>query len=290
MFSSAATAVQDDGIIDIHLPLNTGAATNARDKLAAAGMKVSEADEFVPMLLAIDSGDSRPITLTAENGKTLCLAVTWKDDALKTMRFSKSSISESELSILAFMAAHERAHCKELLADETAASKAMIGDSMFWRSESKADALARQAVHALGKSGSVAAEAWRTRRLFDFMAGDIQHWTTPIVDLIESTGDITESGVEKAFDALGGEKGFADLTSCWRSLLSALFAGDDRSQEQALAWTQAVAKLPTAARSSLPELDDIRKAAIHAWPSSNDWRLEATGRSLPFKLKRSFSH
>jgi len=73
------------------------------------------------------------------------------------------------------LAAHETTHSKDRLVDEPAGSSQTIEDSVYWRSEAWADAVARQAVLALGQNGVAAAEAWQTRRMFDLLAGDIQH-------------------------------------------------------------------------------------------------------------------
>jgi len=104
---------------------------------------------------------------------------------------------------------------------------------------------------------------------------------------MESSGNISADGAEQAFAALGGESAFADLNAGWNALLAALFAGEDRSQAQTLAWAAAVAKIPPAFRGALPELDEIRKTALGVWPDSEDWCLPATGRTRPPQRKAS---
>lgn len=287
MLSTVATAVEDDGIVDVQIPLAPGDATTVRDRLAVAGLALAQADEFVSTLLADHGGDSRVIPLKGTKGKALCLALVWKDEALDTVRFSQTSGPDIDRAMLAFVAAHERTHCKDRLMDEPAGSSQTIEDSVYWRSEAWADAVARQVVRALGQDGVAAAEAWQTRRMFDLLAGDIQHWTTPLVEWMESSGNISAGGAEKAFAALGGESAFADLNAGWSALLAALFAGEDRSQAQTLAWAAAVARIPPALRGALPELDEIRKTALRAWPDAEDWRLPATGRTRPPQRKAS---
>lgn len=102
ILSTAAAAVEDDGIVDVQIPLESGDATTVRDRLAVAGLALAQADEFVSMLLASDGGDSRVLPLKGTKGKALCLALVWKNEALDTVRFSPTAGPDIDRAMLAF--------------------------------------------------------------------------------------------------------------------------------------------------------------------------------------------
>lgn len=61
-------------------------------------------------------------------------------------------------------------------------------DADLWLEESLADFEARVSVSKLGGHGKYAIAAWELNRSFGLLMGNLEHWTTPLIPMIQKTG------------------------------------------------------------------------------------------------------
>jgi hypothetical protein len=151
-------------------------------------------------------------------------------------------------------------------------------DADFWLEESLADLDARVSVSKLGVPGQHAIAAWERYRLFGLLEGNLVHWTTPLIPMIQKTDAKDKPPMNLAALEPGGDASYEAMNASWHKLRKALFTGADESTEQATAWKNAVQAFPAGLRSAIPTLVSLRVLSKQLWPNEPDWRSKAARR------------
>lgn len=284
MATSAAPAHAEGKIFYAVLPMGAKEANSLVHRLVAQGMSKQWGREFRTYFRTTEFDNSRPFLIPTQTGH-ICVATAMHYDIDKVMKFGPSQEEETRQAIQEFLLAHEASHCREaqttlkhLLFDEGGEE---LAGFRLWLEESLADHRARLAAHERGRAGYNAVIAWERRRLFDLLTGDLEHWSTPLFNVMSGIATAGHAEMTQAAEVLGGEAAYPLIERGWRQLFRALFAGGDGSAEQMAAWNAAITTFPEGMRTALPSLIDLRKLSQEIWPEALDWRLKAIGRSKP---------
>lgn len=269
-------------IFDAVLPMVSSEAEKLADKLIANGMNHQLRADLVDSFRTTVFGDSIPIVLQAAGGP-LCLAAALRYDVDQVMQVSPDKSWKTEQAVTAFLLAHEASHCKKILSQMRGErSWPILDDQMsdadLWLEESLADLDAKDSVRKLGVPGQHAIKAWERYRLFGLLKGNLGHWTTPLIPMIQNTEAPDLPPLKPAALAPGGDDTYKAMNAVWRDLRTALFAGDDGSTEQAAAWVNAVKAFPAMLQPAIPTLVDLRALSKAIWPAAPDWRFNAIAR------------
>lgn len=265
------------------LPMAPQEAEKLMSRLLAKGLDKRWRRDFRDFLVNTAVGNSAPLLLPVAAGN-VCLATALRYDIDKVMGFSEDKGEDTRQAVADFLLVHEASHCREILLRDGAnpgwAEKASddfegIG---LWYEEALADYRAREALRKQGMPGFKANAAWERRRLFDLLAGDLDHWTTPLVHAAEGHSGADAEVLAQAGAGLGGQHAYEALNRLWSSLVQALFVGADEGAEQAQAWEAASNAFPAGLRAVVPSLNQLRSMAREIWPDAPDWRLKAIGR------------
>jgi hypothetical protein len=269
-------------IFDAVLPMVSSEAEKLADKLIANGVNHLLRADLVDSFRTTVFGDSIPIVLQAAGGP-LCLAAALRYDVDQVMQVSPEKSWETKQAITAFLLAHEASHCKKIMSQMRGERSwpvldAQMTDADFWLEESLADLDARVSVRKLGAPGQHAIKAWERYRLFGLLKGHLEHWTTPLIPMIQKNAAKDKRPLDVSALGPGGDASYEAMNEAWRKLWKAIFTGADKSAEQAAAWNNAVQAFPVALRPAIPSLTSVRALSKNVWPDAPDWRYEATAR------------
>ncbi len=266
------------------LPMNAADADALMHKLMAFGLDQKWMSPFRDYLRTTEFFNSMPWVLDAGD-RPLCVATALRYDIDQVMLVSPEKNAETEQAVTAFLLAHEASHCERMLAQLAGEHSrpylggADIADQDLWVEESLADHAARLSVRGLGKAGENATAAWERYRLFGFLSGDLEHWTTPLIQMIQKADARDDVPLDAAaLGVMGGNVSYSAMAAGWRRLRKALFAGEDQSTEQVTAWASAVQAFPMDLRPAIPSLDSLRALSRQLWPDAPDWRRKAIRR------------
>lgn len=239
------------------------------------GVQAELSKELASYMLS-GNADSRIMLLPLDNPKA-CVAVVAKHEALDVGRFAKRRPEGFEDALIAFLAEHEKAHCSGFVVSLPAGR--MPTDAESWLEEARSDLAAREAMRSRGRAGEAVADAWLTRRLFDFLSADEYHWTTPWVKAAERSPMGTRSLPSPSGQAAAALSEAA--MQLRKELINALFADSETSGKgQETAWDAAKNSAPDELSKWIPSLPEVREAAKAAWPDAQDWRLPTSGRTF----------
>jgi len=281
--SSTAHGSEQSRIFHAVLPMASADAQNLADKLVAYGIDAEHRADLVDYFRTKVFGDSIPMVLKAAGGP-LCLAVGLRLDIEQVMQVSPEKGLKTEQAITTFLLAHEASHCKRILAQMRGDRSwpilnEQMTDADLWLEESLADLDARVSVGKLGVHGQHAIAAWERYRLFGLLKGNLEHWTTPLIPMIQRTGANDKPPLNHAALESGGDASYEAMNAAWRLLRRALFVGDDGSTAQAAAWENAILAFPVSLRPAIPTLVSLRALSRKIWPDAPDWRSKAAHRS-----------
>lgn len=283
---SGATAAPTAEPVDARIfmavvPMSAEEANALVRKLVSKGLKRKWVPIVREILRMTEYATSGQLLLPARKGD-ICMAIAMGHDIDKAMGYAPERNQGTRQAISAYILAHEASHCREALINGWGKKGATeVSGIRVWQDESLADQRARNAMRALGTAGQNAIVAFDIFRIFCFLEGDLDHWTTP---LVMSLGEVTSpesSDIAQATAELGGDQAYSTIETGWRQLHSALFVGSDGSAEQALAWDEAIATFPAGMSKALPPLAELRALTRQIWPDAPDWRLKAIARIRP---------
>jgi hypothetical protein len=250
-------------------------------RLIASGLEQKWISPVSDYVRTTEFFNSLPLVLDAGD-RPLCVATALRYDINQVMLVSPDKSAETEQAITAFLLAHEASHCARLLSQLAGENSwpylvgTDISDHDIWVEESLADHAARLSVSGLGKAGQNATTAWERYRLFGFLKGDLEHWTTPLLPMIQKADVMASVTLNAIALGEGSDVSHLAMTAGWHRLKKALFAGDDGSTEQATAWENVVQTFPVNLRSAIPSLVSLRALSRDIWPDAPDWRRMAT--------------
>lgn len=282
-FNAHAETLQapvQERIFNAVLPMSAADAANLADKLVASGIDQQHRADLIDYFRTKVFGDSIPMVLQAA-GSPLCVAIALRYDVDQVMQFSPARNGEAEQAITHFLLVHEASHCRKILAQMRGeqswpALNAQMTDADLWLEESLADLDARGAMGKLGRYGNNAIAAWERYRLFGFLKGNLDHWTTPLLPMFQKTSAKDQPPLDLTALEPGGDASYEAMNVAWRHLRSALFVGEDGSPAQAAAWTSAVQAFPVRLRPAIPSLVSLRALSKQLWPDAPDWRRKAS--------------
>lgn len=282
--SAFAASPLDENIFLAVLPMNAEDADALVHQLEAKGLEKEWGAHVHEYLLLAENLNSIPLFLPAQKG-ALCLASAMRYDIDKAMKLSPEQDAATRQAITTFLLAHEVSHCRQFLPLKAREGQGealpALADYPLWLEETLADHRARLAVQPLGKAGQNAIVAWERYRLFGFLDGDLDHWTTPLIHRLGETTAVDSTAVTLAASGMGGDASYQAITPGWQRLRKAIFIGDDGSPEQMQAWNSGVNSLPEEMRPALPSLTELRALTKGIWPEASDWRLKAISRVRP---------
>lgn len=282
--TSATQAHAESKIFYAVVPMSAKEADFLVRRLVAQGMPKDWARDFRNHFRTTEFDNSRPFLIPTQTGH-VCVATAMRYDIDKVMKFAPCQDEDTRQAIQDFLLAHEASHCSEvqttlkyLLSDESAEE---LESFRLWLEESLADHRARLAAHQWGRAGYNAVMAWERRRFFDMLSGDLEHWSTPLINVMVADATTEHADLTQVAAALGGEAAYQSIERGWLKLRRALFAGEDGSAEQMVAWDDAVNTFSEGIRPAIPSLSELRDSARAIWPDAVDWRLKVIGRSKP---------
>jgi hypothetical protein len=259
-----ARDLADPRIFRALVPMPAGEAKRLVQRLGRAGLAEEWHASLDTYLRNEQVGDSRPIELPARSGR-LCLAMALRQDVEAVLALAPVQDTETRRAVGEFLLTHEAAHCVASMAltdpfaqsDDSTLEDPELNGLPLLREESLADQMAHHHMHSLGRAGYHASVAWQRYRLFGLLRGDLDHWTTPLV----------QHGLDSVSE--GDYRAFAQA---WLGLIRALNHHEDGSDAQTRAWHAATDRIPASLRSGLPSLEVIRALALQRWGHAVDWR------------------
>lgn len=253
-------------IVRVLVPMQATEAKRVVQRLIRAGATEALRAPLEEYFQTKQLGNSMPLEVPTRTGR-LCLALALHYDVDEALALAPVQDAATRNAIATFLLTHEAVHCASLVlpapyspANEPQPDEPELEGLPLLQEESLADQVSHQFMLTHGRAGYHASVAWQRYRLFGFLRGDLDHWTTPLV----------QGGL-----GVASEQDYRAMQQAWPHMVRALNRHADGSTEQAQAWQETLDLMPLTLRTGLPNLATIRALGQQLWPQAPDWRCAA---------------
>ncbi len=271
LVSPSARALQPGDLSDPRIfraltPMREQDATRLLRSMRQAGLPPRWRRALHDLLRQTEFGNSVPLELPTRNGR-VCLAMGLRYDVNRVTELAPEKDEETRRAVADFLLTHESVHCASKVLPTPGPGSMQAEQELpeieglsLLREEALADQVAGEAMLTRGRAGYNAVIAWRRNRLYGFLRGDLDHWTTPLL----------HGGLDAA-----SESDYQTMVAVWPQLIRPLHRSQDGSAEQSAGWESAYRQMPMSLRAGLPTLNEIRTLSQALWPQSVDWLCAA---------------
>lgn len=271
LLSPSARAVQAADLADPRIfralaPLSAPDAARLLRGMRQAGVPTKWKRGLYELVRMTEFGNSVPLELPTRTGR-VCLAMGLRYDVNQVMELTPAKDEETRRAVADFLLTHESVHCASKVLPAPAAGSVPAGQKLpeieglsLLREEALADQVAGESMLTRGRAGYNAMIGWQRHRLYGFLRGDLDHWTTPLL--------------RNGLDAVS-ESDYQTMVLVWPKLVKPLHRSQDGSAEQSDDWDSAFDQLPISLRAGLPTLNEIRALSQDLWPQSKNWLCAA---------------